>query len=134
MSKEFQGDHIGYQQEHSTISPAHLAATATEEQDIYFAQRACRIKRVDFAPRNTITGQVTNKTTIQATKNGTVQGSAIDYDNGVNTAANTKTNLFNPTTPLAMAAGDRLTVKYTKVGTGLLIPELYFQVVVDFEP
>lgn len=133
-STQPQGDVIGFQQEHSVIAPSHAAATATEEVEIFIAQRACRVKRVDFAGRAAITGTATNYTDIQVTKNGTVQGSAISYQNGTNLAANTKTNLYAPTTPLAMAAGDRLTLKYTKTGTGLTIPDLYVQTVTDFEP
>ncbi len=140
MSKQAQGDHLGYQQDHGVVVPSHAAATATEDADVYIAQRACRLVRIDFSPRATITGQATNKTQVQATKNGaggsggTALGSAIDYDSGTNTSANTKTNLYAPTTPLALAAGDRVTVRFTKVGTGLLIPDLLVQCVVDFEP
>jgi hypothetical protein len=134
MSKLAQGDHPSYQQDHGVIAPSHLAATATEEAEVYIAQRPCRLVRVDFAARATITGTATNYTDIQITKNGTVQGSAISYQNGTNTNANTKTNLYAPTTPLALAAGDRVTLKYTKTGTGLLIPDLFVQAVVDFEP
>lgn len=133
-STQPQGDMAGYQQDLGVIAPSHAAATATEEVTVYIAQRACRLKRVDFAPRADITGAATNYTDIQITKNGTVQGSAISYQSGTNATANTKINLYAPTTPLALAAGDRVTLKYTKTGTGLLIPDLYVQVVTDFEP
>jgi hypothetical protein len=134
MSLQIQGDVSGFQQEHGAALSPHLAATATEEAEVFIAQRACRLKRVDFAARATITGAATNYTDIQIAKNGSVQGSAISYQSGTNTTANVKTNLYAPATPLALAAGDRVTLKYTKVGTGLLIPDLFVQCVTDFEP
>lgn len=134
MAVNAQGDHPAYQQDHGVVVPSHPAATATEEAEVFIAQRACRLKRVDFAARAAITGTATNYTDIQITKNGTVQGTAISYQSGTNAAANAKTNLYAPTTPLALAAGDRVTLKYTKTGTGLLIPDLFVQCVIDFEP
>jgi hypothetical protein len=139
-STQAQGDHLGYQQDHGLVAPSHAAATATEDVEIYIAQRACRVKRIDFAARAAITGTATNYTDIAIFKNGaggsggTAMGSAISYQSGTNTAANTKTNLYAPTTPINLAAGDRVVLRYSKTGTGLLIPDLFVQVVTDFEP
>lgn len=128
------GDFAGFQLDNGAIAPLHLAATATETVTVYVAERACRLKKVDIYPRAAATGDNTNFTSLQVTVNGVAKGSALTMATGVNLTANTKTNLYAPTTPLALAAGDVVGIIYTKGGTGLLIPDLYVRAVTDFEP
>lgn len=128
-----QGNHPGYQQDHGVVLPSHAAATATESIVIYEAERACRLKKVDFYASAAVTGDDTNRTNLNVLVNATEKGN-YDLATGSDLTANTKKNLYTPTTPLALAAGDRVILQFEKVASGVLVPHSYARVVIDFEP
>lgn len=130
MATTNQGDHVGYQQDHGVTLPEHAAATATEIHTVYAAQRACRLVSVKFYPDAAVTGQDTDYTNLNTLVNTTEKGN-VDFVSGTN-AAVTGVSLYAPTTPLVLAAGDRVRVQHEKVGNGLLIPSGLFVSVVDF--
>jgi len=134
MSSQQQGDHAGYQQDHAATVPPHAAATATETAPIYVAERACRLKKVDVYSLLAVTGANTDYTSLQVSVNGVAKGNVFDMTSGNNLAAGVKKNIYAPTTPLALAAGDVVGLVYTKTGNGLLVPALFVRIVTDFEP
>jgi hypothetical protein len=133
MSQNAQGDHPGYQQEHHTVLPAHAAATATEKLKLYVAERACRVKKVAIHPSAAVTGDNTNRTNLNVDKN-TTEVANLDLDTGTDLVAQAETVLYEPATPLPMAAGDYIGLEWEKVASGVLVPALAAVVVVDFEP
>lgn len=130
MATTNQGDHVGYQQDHGATLPEHAAATATEIHTVYAAQRACRLVGVKYYPDAAVTGADTDSTNLNTLVNATEKGN-VDFASGTN-AAVTGVALYAPTSPLVLAAGDRVRVQHEKVGNGLLIPSGLFVVTVDF--
>jgi hypothetical protein len=130
MATTNQGDHVGYQQDHGVPLPEHAAATATEIHTVYTAARACRLVSVTYYPDAAITGADTDSTNLNTLVN-TTEKASVEFVNGTNAAVTGKA-LYAPTTPLALAVGDRVRVQHEKVGNGLLIPSGLFTVVVDF--
>lgn len=57
-----------------------------------------------------------------------------DLTSGNDLAAFDEKTLYEPATPLAMAAGDYIAIQHEKVGTGLDVPDCNTVVVVDFNP
>lgn len=133
MSRNAQGDHPGYQQDHFVTLPAHAAADATHKKEIFVADRACRVKKVDIYPSLGVTGADTNTTHLNVL-HGATEKANYDLILGNNLTVNAKKALYAPATPLAVAAGELLSLQFEKVGTGLLVPAMTVHVVVDFEP
>lgn len=130
MSTQAQGDFPGFQQEHHVTIPSHAAATATERFYIYEAERACRVKQVKVFPAAAATGDNTNRTNINLVKNSTEIG---NFDTVTTTGDLTQggaVTLLSTTTSLA--AGDKLYIELEKVASGLLLPSMLAQVVIDF--
>jgi hypothetical protein len=128
-----QGAHPGYQQDHFVVLPAHLAADVTESQVVYVAERACRLKKVDFYSSAAVTGADTNTTHINLLDQAT-EIANYDLTNGNNLAANVVHALYAPATPRTLSAGDKVILQFEKVGNGLLVPDSTVLVVIDFEP
>lgn len=133
MSTQAQGDHPGYQQEHHTVLPPHLAATATEKVKLYVAERACRVKKVAIHPAAAVTGDDTNRTNLNV-DHGTTEVANLDLETGTDLVALAETVLYEPATPLALAAGEYIGLEWEKVASGVLVPALTAVVVIDFEP
>ena len=134
MASNKQGEHPGYQQDREVVVPSHAAATATEAATIYAAERACRLKKVDIFSRDDVTGADGDSTTLDVLVNGASKASlALVATPATNLAKNVKKALYAPATPLSLAAGDVVTLQFTKVGNGLLVPDLFVRSVIDFE-
>lgn len=132
-STQPQGNFPGYQDDSFVVLPSHAAATATESITVFVADRACRVKKVDFYASAAVTGDDTNRTNLNVLHNATEKAN-YDLSTGNDLAANTKKNLYAPATPLSLAAGDRIILQFEKVASGVLVPHSTVHVVTDFEP
>jgi len=115
---------------------AHAAATATETLPIFYAHHSCRIHKVVLVSGTAVTGANTDTTHINLQSiTGVTATERANYDltSGNNITANTPGGLYEPATPLNLAAGDRLNIQYEKVGNGLLVPSVTYFVVYTVE-
>jgi hypothetical protein len=116
---------------------SHAAATATESRPIAYAPQAATIEAVYFIPNAAITGADTNTTHLNLINRGTDGSGSTELAN-IDFVAGTDATAFNAT-EFTLAAGDRVVadgvvaLQYEKVGTGLLIPEGLFVVVMTTE-
>lgn len=118
--------------------PSVAAATATEVHPIFVAPIRCIIPTngVNFVPQAAVTGDNTNTKNLNVQNrgsagSGTTEVGNLDLVTGVNLVAFDKTNI-----PLGAAltleAGDVLGLQVEKVGTGVLIPNIMFEI--TFKP
>lgn len=111
---------------HSVRTPAHAAATATEEMSLFRAPFASRAKALYFTPDAALASAPANGNTALA---GIYKGSDGSGSTSIGSLAGTGMVLtaFDSKTIFSgadqkMAAGDVVSAKYTKVGSGALIP------------
>lgn len=110
----------------------HAAATATESRALFVAPRACKVTAVSIVPDAAATGDNTNTTNIDiinagSAGAGTTSIAALPLPTGTNLVALDETAITTTTT--ALAAGDVLSIKFTKVGTGLAVGPLVVKIV-----
>jgi hypothetical protein len=134
MSQNAQGDHPGYQQEKFISVKSHAAATATERTYLYRADRACRLRKVNFIADAAVTGDNTNRTNLNLVHNSDEIANKDLVTTTGDLVQGTVYNLYAPATPRTMAAGDKLYLEHEKVSSGVLVPSLCFEIVIDFEP
>ncbi len=118
-----------------TIASA-LAADATAEWPIFYADRDCRILRVGIVAYSTITGANTNTFHVNilnkgAAGVGTTEIGNKDFVSGTNATAFVEYDVVAESANAAMARGEVLNLQREKVGTGMAMPALL--VVVAFE-
>lgn len=118
-----------FEEKYASIGPVavHAAATATESRALWTAPRACKVTGVSITPDVASTGDNTNTTNIDivnagASGAGTTSIGSISLATGTNLAALDEYAITTTTT--ALAAGDVLAIKFTKVGTGVLVGPL----------
>lgn len=115
---------------------AAAAGDATDEEVVFVAPFACKVRKVTVVPAAAVTGANTNSRNINLINRGT-DGSGTtelanrDYLSGTNESKAVARDLYAPATYLALAAGVVLAVQSELVGTGLALPS--FHVVVEFE-
>ena len=119
-----------------TTVPSALAADATTEWPIFYAERACRILRVGIVAYSTITGANTNSFNVNILNKGTAGVGTTeignkDFVSGTNATAFVPYNVVAESANAAMAQGEVLNLVREKVGTGMDMPALL--VVVSFE-
>lgn len=132
---------IAGRHQHIAFHPGAAAATATSSEVIFEAMNACRIKRVAFIASATVTGQATDYFALDILNVGTAGAgttaiaTAITFSTApiVATALDAlEFTLSTTDATIKLAAGEVLTVKRTKTGSGLLMPSGNF--IVEFEP
>ena len=116
--------------------PAALAADATTQWPIFYAEKACRILRVSIIPQAAITGADTDSMTLNVVDKalvgvGTTVLGTKAYTSGVNVIAFNDDTLVAETAAKTVAAGAVVNLERAKVGTGLAMPQLL--VVVTYE-
>jgi hypothetical protein len=119
-----------------TLIPPAAAGDATASRVVFMAPFACRIRSVTIVPAAGITGQATNTFNLNVINRGVDGASSTevanrDYLSGTNETAYTRRVLYQPSTPLSLAAGACLDLQRELVGTGLAMPSLL--VVVEYE-
>lgn len=107
--------------------PAHLAATATEYIASWAAPADIKLVSVHFRPSAAITGADTNSTNYNLDDggtdgDGTTELGNVDFASGTDATAGEEVELYAPTDPVALSAGNMLKLEAEKVGSGLLIP------------
>lgn len=130
-------DLLGVKYAHASV-PAHLAATATEDFVIFRADKKCRVRKVVGIPSADVTGQSTNYTNINIKSwttadppVGTERGSR-DYAAASDTEKKAAVRtLYEPATPLTLAAAQALTLEFEKAGTGLALPAMHLIIEYD---
>jgi len=118
-----------FEEKYAFIGPVavHAAATATESRAVWTAPRACKVTGISISADVSSTGDNTNTTTVSFINTGTDGAgttaiATLDMATGTDIAANVRKVLT--TTATSLAAGSVLDIKFTKVGTGLLIGPL----------
>ncbi len=109
--------------------PAALAADATTEWPIFWAEKDCRIMRIAFVPQAAITGADTNSMTLGfinkgATGVGTTVLASKAYVAGTSVAAFDGETLVTEPMNKLLTAGSVISLERAKVGTGLAMPQL----------
>lgn len=103
-----------------------IASGSTSTTYIFHAPYACKLYGIDWVPSATVSGTADNYTSFSAihflsasgstggTTLGTVNmsGTATIYSGGYGVS------LYNPTTPLSLAEGDKIGIRYTNTGLG----------------
>jgi hypothetical protein len=121
----------------------HAAATATEEQRLFVATRKCRVTSIEGISDIAVTGDNTNTTNLDVVNKGaagagTTVVASLALPTGVNLVAFQKFALALVGAAIIAAGGidlnegDVLTIKYTKVGTGVAVGPCLWQV--DYVP
>jgi len=119
-----------------TTVPSALAADATAEWPIFYADRACRILRVGIVAYSTITGANTNTFNVNILNKGTAGIGTTEIGNkdfvlGTNATAFVEYDVVAESANAAMARGEVLNLQREKIGTGMAMPALV--VIVSFE-
>lgn len=116
--------------------PSALAADATTEWPIFYADRECRILRVGIVAYSTITGANTNTFNANILNKGlagigTTEIGNRDFVSGTNATAFVPYDVVAQSANAVMARGEVLNLVREKVGTGMAMPALL--TVVSFE-
>src|SRR5680860_643219 len=106
---------------------AHAAATATETTGVFNAPFTCKLVSVTVRWDAAISGADTNTTHVNVLNagvagTGTTELAATDYVNATDAVKGAVVTLYEPSTPLALAAGALIQIQHQKVGTGLALP------------
>lgn len=110
--------------------PPHAAGDATQDHPIFRAPFACDIREVRIIPGAAVTGAATNnfnlnlKSWTDAATPVATERANRDYGSGTNETAMKMRSLYKPATPLALAAGEYLSLERELVGTGLASPNI----------
>ena len=101
----------------------HLAATATEEIPFWIAPFNLKVTGVNVGVATAVTGQDTNYTTLSII-NGSTVVATLDLTDGNDLTADTQNALTLSSTAanLLITAGSPVYFKFTKEGSGLLVP------------
>lgn len=121
----------------------HAAATATEERTLFVATRKCRVLGIEGSSDVAVTGDNTNTTNLNAVLKGAAGVGAtvvasLALPTGVNLVAFDQFALALVGAAIIAAGGidmnegDTLTIQYVKVGTGVLVGPVLWQV--DYIP
>lgn len=124
---------LGYVRSQGFV-PSVLAATATEAHPIFVAPFRCKIPvdGVNFVPQAAVTGDNSNTKNLNVVNKGaagagTTEVGHKDLTTGVDLVAFDKTAI-TLTAATVLEAGDVLALQVEKVGTGVLLPNLHFEI------
>ncbi len=120
---------ITFENKYAHVGPiaVHAAATATETRALWTAPRACKVTGISITPDVASTGDDTNSTTVSilnagSAGSGTTAIATLTLATGTNLVALDEYAITTTTT--ALSAGDVLAIKFTKVGSGVLVGPL----------
>lgn len=109
--------------------PAVSTAGASDDTVLGQAPFACTVSLVQYVPEAAITGAATNTRAVSvvnkgAAGSGSTTVATLQFDNGVNAAANDErtVTLSGTAANLVLAAGDTLLWRSVAVGTGIADP------------
>ena len=116
---------------------AHAAGDATQDHPVFRAPFPCRLRKVTIVPAATITGVVTNnfnlnvKSWTDAATPVATERANRDYGSGTNEVAMKARDLYAPAAPLALAAGEYVSIERELIGTGLASPNIGVEVEIE---
>ncbi len=135
MGLEYSSDIPGDKVETTQIELV-LLGDATEEQVIFSAPYACRLKSVSITPDADVAGDNTNRKNLNVVNkgsdgNGVVELGNLDLTAGVDLDQADETTIVALTTFTELAKGDTLALQIEQVGTGVTIPRSKIKVTYD---
>lgn len=115
--------------------PSILAATATEEDPIFVADRDVLITSVSILPQAAVTGDSTNSKTLDVIDKSTDGSGTTAISTSLVLSTGVNLTAFKPqgitlasSSGYKLGQGKALTLKTAKVGTGVLMPNLLIQI------
>lgn len=121
MSKmnEIRGDQFA-----TCAVPAEATAGSVDEWPVFLAPYDCTITAASWVPAAAVTGDSTNNfiLTVNNLTDGNIVTTAKTYATGTDSVANVAEALTVSGAGATVAAGDVITMKRTKTGTGLASP------------